>query len=571
MVNISIFQATVLIAYSLLTTSCVEGKLSFNFAGEEQNRNVKDGIANKSSEDAEKDKKEESSVIGNLVLEAVTDEEALHDALEGEEQLSKLCARYSNDPAPSRVIRAFCVDKIRPKSLVELQAALGFSFQSATGNRNNNGANGNPAFALQGHSSSLVGRFTSSINPRVIMMTPDNLGNNNANVDAVVMGFVRGEQFAEIIVTKNDANNDGAQDLEVFLIAFKQACNSRPDGCSPGELLTPMIESDWTSFTMYDDEDLKNTIVDCRHCHQPEGLNSPKIMRMQELRNPWTHWFRDNTDGNALTDDYFAAHGDQETYGGVPPGWIAASDPQKLENMVRGNGFRELQVREIEFQTADIRDEIENDNPAQPEDNSMAGVSDTWESLFQNAADGVAADGRTIIPIPYHDVKVTEPELLTKFTQQYQGFLSGNVSIEQFEDHRNVLVQDQTLRANMGFAIRPGTDPKTMMMQACHQCHNSKLDQSISRAKFNVDLDAMGENAVAEINVAIDRLKLGYTTSRLKQEEIFFVGKDEKIHELAKGEHLLTMPPRRFKQLTNEQIDELIAYLKEEQKRLMAN
>lgn len=571
MAALNYLRTAVIFATSFSASSCINGKLSFKVTSEENSQaskgnNTNDQIA------ADKDLSQDesaSSIQGNLILPAVTDEEALHEAMDGEEQLTQLCARYANDANPSRVIRAFCIDKIRPKSLIELQQALGLSFQSDTGNRGNNGANGNPAFALQGHSSSLVGQFTSSINPRVIMMTPDGLANNSRTPDSVALGFVRGEQFAELIVTKTDANNDGASDLELFLVAFKQACNARPDGCKPGELLTPMVESNWTSFTLYDDEDLKNTIVDCRHCHQPEGLNSPKIMRMQELRNPWTHWFRDNTEGNALIADYFAAHGEGETYGGVPAGWIEASDPQKLENMVRGNGFRELQVQEIEFQTADIRDEIQDVNPAQPEDNSTAGVSDTWESLFQNAADGVATDGRTIIPIPYHDVKVTEPELLEKYTEQYQGFLAGDVSIDEFEDHREVLVRDQRLRANMGFAIRPGTDPKTMMIQACHQCHNSKLDQSLSRAKFDVDLDAMGDNAVAEIDVAISRLQLGYTNPRLKQEEIFFVGPNNDIHELEKGEHLLTMPPRRFKQLTDDQIDELIGYLKAEQKRLM--
>jgi hypothetical protein len=37
---------------------------------------------------------------------------------------------------------------------------------------------------------------------------------------------------------------------------------------------------------------------------------------------------------------------------------------------------------------------------------------------------------------------------------------------------------------------------------------------------------------------------------------------------MEKGEHLLTMPPRRFKQLTDTQIDALVQYLEEQKKTL---
>lgn len=523
------------------------------------------GGQNKSekNEDAAKDPERLS-----LLELAVTDEEALRDLKEGEEQMALFCARHQGKT--NRVIQAFCQEGIRPKSLKEFQQALGFNFVDLTPNRNRNGSNGNPAFAVQGHSSSLVGKFTSSINPRVIIMSPENLGNNNSNPNFVVMGFVRGEQFVEVIVNNGPPVN-GVHQLDMFLIGFKQECNSKPEHCSPGELLTPAVESNWTEFTIYDAEDLKNTIVDCRHCHQPEGLNSPVILRMQELRNPWTHWFRDNTAGRELIADYYAAHGQDEEYGGIPGVMIRASDPQKLENLVRGHGFRELQIQEIEFQTNNIENQVRNSSPAQPADNTVPGTSDTWEQLFQMAARGYTDDGRTIIPIPYHDVKVTEPELLEKFTQQYQDFRAGLVSMDEFEDHREVLRTDPVQLANMGFAVRPGTDPKTMMIQSCNQCHNSKLDQSLSRAKFDVDLDAMGDRAVAAIEVAIARLKLGYTPERRKAEGIKFFSKDGAEVELAKGEHLLTMPPRRFKQLTDDQIDSLIEYLKAEQARIKAS
>ena len=508
-------------------------------------------------------KKLEKKPEGTLAL---IDEHALEGLDHGETQMDKVCKQ--NVGKTNIVIQKFCIEKIRPKSLVELQAALGFNFVTVSADRDDNGANGNPAFAFQGHSSSLVGSFTSSINPRVVIMSPELLDNNTINPNFVVMGFVRGEQFVEIIVNNGDPDGDLVQNLALFLVAFKQACNKKKSGCSPGELLTPAVESNWTEFTIYSADDLKNTIADCLQCHQPEGPGTAEILRMQELRNPWTHWFRDNTDGQALIDDYYAAHGQDEVYGGVPGIMIQASDPQKLENLVRGNGFQELQVGQAEFPTRDIADEINAANPAQPQDNTIPGVSPTWEQLYQLSVRGVSADGRTVIPIPYHDVKVTEPSLLAKYTQQYQGFKQGAVSTDEFEDHRNVLKLDQREKADMGFALRAEATPEEMLTLACAQCHNSKLDQDISRSLFDVNLAEMGDRAKEEIDVAIERLTLGYSPEALKKKGVKFVDEKGKEIKLHKGEHLLTMPPRRFKTLTDDQIDQLIKYLKEEKAKL---
>lgn len=484
---------------------------------------------------------------------ALTDEEALHGLKTGEEQIALVCAR--NAGKVNKVITAFCVNKIRPKSLVEFQQALGLAITNpALTQRNQNGTGGNPAFAFQGHSSSLVGRFTSAINPRAILLSTEVLNNNNPNPNFVVMGFVRGEQFVEIAV--NNPATPGQVDF--FLAGFTQACNTPPNHCTVGELLTPAVESNWTSFTLYQDEDLKNTIVDCKHCHQPEGVTGPKILRMSELRNPWTHWFRDNTAGINLINDYYAAHGQDEAYAGVPGPMIRASDPQKVENLVRGNGFQQLQAVH-EFQTNTIQNEVQASSPAQPADNTIPGRSATWDAMFQRVVQGQT------IPIPYHDVKVTEPALLATYTQQYQAFKAGTVSVKDFKDHRDVLRPDQKQRADMGFAVAPGTSPQDTLMLACAQCHNSKLDPAISRSKFNVNLSTMPS---AEIDVAIARLRLGYSKERLKAENVRIMKEDGSPVEMHKGEHLLTMPPRRFKVLEDDQIDALIKYLEGEKAKL---
>ena len=562
-------------------------------AKESQGSEASANVEKENGEAAGEEKAQEEERELALIEKAVHDEEVVHVAglKEGEEQMAILCER--NKGVNNLVVQRFCVEGVRPTSIAEMQQALGLAVPPNTG-RGGNGANGSPGYAVQGHSSSLVGQFVSAINPRVVIFNDQRNADPNLQnpVDSVqtdrfiAMGFVRGEQFAEILVANLDANgapmqvadNNGnmINDVAIYLVAFKQACNAKPEGCMPGELLTPAVESNWTEFTVYQDVDLKNTIVDCQHCHQPEGPGTQKFGRMQELANPWVHWMRDNrVNGQVLYDDYLAAHGPDETYGGIPGSSIQGSDPANLEDMVRQNGFNQDQIPEIEFQTQTILNEITANNGAQPADNTTPGESDTWEQLFQISMTGVSSDGRNIIPIPYHDVKVTEPALLNKFTQQYQQFRAGNLPMEQFEDHRAIFRTDHKELADMGFAVREGTPPETILIQACFQCHNKKLDQTITRSRFDIDVDHMvareDVDAVAEIDLAIKRLKLGYTPERLAQEGIKFYNEETLEEEtMDKGAHILTMPPRRFKSLTDQQIDSVIQHLRSEQDRIKA-
>ncbi|WP_141732766.1 hypothetical protein [Oligoflexus tunisiensis] len=483
---------------------------------------------------------------------ALSEEEPMHGLKHGEEQMKVVCAKIAAAPnmASNAVLQKFCVQNMRPKSLIELQTILGLNIVDPTlTTRGDNGSGGNPAFAVQGHSSSLVGRFVSAINPRVLLMSASAVGQADPNY--VIMGFVRGEQFAEIIVNTPTGP-------EFFLAGFKQACNSRPEGCNAGELLTPAVETGWTEFSLYHEDEIKNSIVDCRQCHQTDGPGTPKLLRMQELQNPWTHFFRDNTAGINLINDYYAAHGTDETYGGIPGPMIRASDPANLEDTVRDNGSN---TQPNEFDTGTIQNEVENSSPNQPEDNTIPGSSPTWDALFARVLTG------EMIPVPYHDVKVTEPSLLAKFTKQYQDFKAGLVPLEKFEDHRNVLRTDQKQLGDMGFAVAPEMTPQQTLMLACGQCHNSRLDPTISRSRFNVNLASM-QNAKAEIDLAISRIKLGLTPERLKQEGFKIISPMGQPVEMERGEHLLTMPPRRFKQLTDAQIDALVKYLEEQKKTL---
>jgi cytochrome c553 len=440
---------------------------------------------------------------------APTENDIFRGLPDGMDQMKVICAR----PGRDKVRQVFCgPNPPTVTSLVELQTALGLGFAAPqTTGRGNNGRNGNPGFAITGHSSSLVARFVSAINPRIILFTP-----NNTN-DFVSLGFVRGEQFAEIIA--NDPDTDVAA---FFLVKFEQACGEE---CKPGDLLTPAVEKNWTKFTLYEDTDIKNTVADCMQCHQPAGPGTPKMLRMQELRNPWTHFFRNNTGGGqALIADFQAAHGTTEDYGGIPAAQITSSEPAILETFVRNNGFGN---QPNEFPTATIERQVRASSAAQPADNSTPGVSAAWTNIYNQARAG------NVIAVPYHDVKVTDPTKLAAMTAAYKAVQAGTMPQAELPDIRDVFLDSRA--HEMGFGVQPGSTAQEILMQACAQCHNSRLDQTITRARFNVDLSTMDR---AEKDLAIQRLKL--TKHDPKR-----------------------MPPERFRTLTDAEIQSLIELLQQ--------
>jgi hypothetical protein len=399
----------------------------------------------------------------------------------GKEQLERLCARGDDN----KVTQALCSGP-SITSIAELQERLGLAFQNRTPT-GQNGRNGNPGFALLGHSSSLVAQSVSAINPRAFVFNAPP-GRPERVPGYVVMGFVRGEPFVEIA-----AENPRTRKLSFYLLRFEPECEAA-HACTHGDLLTPAIEKDWKGFSLYDDEDLKNTILDCRHCHQPNKDFEPGL-RMQELRDPWTHWFRnDRPGGVALYVDYLRVHGEDEDYGGIPGAIIQKADPRALEDLVVGAGFG---GQPNSFNSRRIEEEVRRSSSEQPIVNVPAGRSQTWEALYEASFEGAA------IPPPYHDVKVTDPDKLVFASNMYVDVKEGRRPASELPDIRKVFLEEAF--EAMSFRTRSvGVNGKDVIVQACAQCHNPRLDQDISRAKFDVSrLDQMNR---AEKDRAIARM-----------------------------------------------------------------
>ncbi len=422
---------------------------------------------------------------------------------EGDAQWARLCGRNGSD----FVLDAFCGrDRPTVGGVLDLRAALGIAGPGSS----------TEGFAMTGHSSSLAARGISAINPRIIFVRAE-----TGVSELLALAFSRGDPFAEIAV-----RDRGSNELRFYLVSFRLECEEDPDGCRPGELLTDAVEGGWKDVNVYAEEDLANTPLDCLSCHQPDGPDTPKLLRMQELRAPWSHWFFQLTEGGqTLADDYRAAKGD-ESFAGVPGEELVDSNPGLLSStlFLAGSGMQPNL-----FDSARIEREVRESAAArggeQPQDNSVPGESATWNAIYERAKRGEA------IAVPYHDVKITDPVKLARMTAAYTDYREGRLSRGELPDIREVYPDDPALLAKMGFATEPGLSGEEVLMQACSQCHNDRLDRSVSRARFNVHALDDGQRARA-----VARILLPHDSPEL-------------------------MPPKRFRALTEEARSRLVEFL----------
>jgi hypothetical protein len=392
-----------------------------------------------------------------------------------------LCARQGDDA----IRDVFCAD-VQPKitSLEEFQNL--FEINPRGPDPNNppdeisaalylNPTNGD--VAVLGHSTALPGHLVSPINPRVILLG-----------DLAILAYQRGVQRLEIATRARETFV-----FNFYLLTFEQACNRSERGCSPGDLYTPKIESDWTDIQIHDDEDLKNTPLDCRQCHQRARDTTTLLMR--ELRSPWTHFLfpvaatssLPGVGGSDLMQDYLDAKGD-ERYGGLAVDTISPVSAFKLETVV-GN------KQPLLFDAPKIENERwpwgPNGYPAAP------GSSPTWEAAYEAFKRGEQ------LALPYLEQRAIDVNKQAELARAYQRYRSGELDAEALPDLADIFPDDPHLRAQIGLQTEPDATPEDALIQACGGCHNDALDQSISRARFTIALSRLDR---AALDIAIDRI-----------------------------------------------------------------
>jgi hypothetical protein len=338
------------------------------------------------------------------------------------------------------------------------------------------------------------------------------------------MAFQRGVQRAEIA-----AQNREGGGLDLYLVSFTQACNASGAGCVPGDLYTPALETGWTSVDVKDAEDLKNTPSDCRQCHQ-RGRDAPALL-MREFEGPWPHFFGPEGDdpndgtltsgitGGILAYDYRMAKGD-EPYAGVPLDAIEHTTGFALQIMMTS-------PQPLLFDSPTIIDEVFPYTDGEPWP-GPAQRSPTWDREYAAFKRGEH------LALPYFEPITTDPDKLSRLTDAYRSYTAGTTPAADLPDLADVFPDDPQTRAEMGLQTEPGAAPAEVLIQACGSCHDDVLDQSLSRARFNV---AVARLDPTELAIAIDRL------GRAPEE----VG---------------TMPPNEARQLDPAVRAELVQYLK---------
>jgi hypothetical protein len=425
---------------------------------------------------------------------------------------------FPNDA--DQITKAFCQDLVpggvmpQPKSLAELLKLLNLDFKDPNGE---NGKGGNPGFAMLAHSSALTARKVTSITPTVFVFTPPP-PDGSKPAGYVFLAFDPGETFVEVA-----SHDPVADEVNLYIVVFDKDCTNAPGGCSNTDLLTQNLTTGWSNVREYESSTaLNNTVADCRQCHAPVDSN-PQILRMQEIKPPFTHWLSLQTaGGKSLYEDFHKAHAAGEDYGPIPAALVDKSDPALMAKMIQQVGFGD---QPNVFESALIEEEVTKSAPMQPAVNTTMGNSPTWEKIYQKAIAG------QFIATPYHDVKITDPDKLAAMSQAFRDWVAGTRS--DLPDIREVFL-DAGLR-DMGFAPRDGDDGKSLLVQMCQQCHHSNLDLTISREKFLVD--KLGEMSREEKDLAIERL-------------------------LTPPESRLSMPPVLFRTITDAERKLMIAELK---------
>jgi MYXO-CTERM domain-containing protein len=382
--------------------------------------------------------------------------------------IDRICARNRGDAFAS----ALCGSTGRPRisDLTSLLALLGLADQRA--------------FALTGNSTSLVAKSVSALNPRMLVFprVEDDL---KPPATLTAIGFVRGEQFVEIV-----SRDTASGDLNFYLLSFEQPCNYEPAGCDLASLLTEEIEHGWTEYSVYDHDDLEVTSFDCMSCHRPGPYGSKRILRMQELASPWLHWFpqrfvQHTESDRTLSAQFVAAHEHDTQYGGIPLSVLRNAldegSAAQLEALVRAEGFAD-QPNPFDGHIAK---------------EAQTGASVTWQARFDAHLRGEA------INVPYPGVDVTDPLKRDAAARSYRDVVQGLAGRETLLDIREVFSNDAALK--LSFVPQPGADGKAVLLQMCSRCHDGRGNPALLKNRFNVrQLEAMSRT---QKDTAIDRMQ----------------------------------------------------------------
>ncbi|MGE4131211.1 MAG: hypothetical protein AB7F86_06205 [Bdellovibrionales bacterium] len=367
------------------------------------------------------------------------------------------------------------------------------------------------------NSVSIVKNETSVLNPRCINFSH----NGAAGGQATAVAYMRSETtLAEIV-----AQDPSTGEYRFFLVDFELPCETTVGGCTTADFFLEKAESNWTNVSFYEDTQLRGTVLDCASCHQPGGPGTRKLLRMAQTNETWTHWFRENEEcGKQLLADFVGAHGGEGRYAGLTLSEVAKSDPARLENFVEDNGFRGPSSGNNFFDSATIVNDL-----------LSASVSSTWQQQYNAISSMTNLPNQGAVTMPYYRCRQSDPARLVEYTKAYKDVRDNGANPNSMPSLATVnLAGEQDLR-DRGLLPKAGLTPRQILVNACMACHNSNLDQALSRANFNAQ--DLTKNSSSVYDKAIARMAMD-------------------------AHNVQRMPPVSYMSLTNAEVQSLIPYLK---------
>lgn len=395
----------------------------------------------------------------------------------GPQQTARVCARGASD----RITRSLC-DRATPpiRGLTDLYRAIRLDDPSPM------------LTAAVTHSMSLSARIVSEANPRVFAFQDLSTNPRAPTAEqAVVSAFVRGEQMVELA-----ALDPVTFDFNFYLLRFEQACNQQR--CTPEDLLTERIERNWTRWTLYGEQDLVDTPLDCVSCHQPFGPGTHKQFLMRQFIDPWMHWggFRggdertlcpvrpaDGGPGKTVVsveglELVRKLEGDTGRYAAIPVAQLLATDSGQAftdllnyaEGLVRSSPYGQQNnypYGQVAFATREVLCE-----------RFHSGTSRTWDE-HRRASRALG------LPVPFYGPDVVEGSVRADLISDRAGVLTRRAPEDAYDVAAGFLANEVSSAA--GFVPATDDSADTILQAMCVRCHSAATDPTLRRARFKAD------------------------------------------------------------------------------------
>jgi cytochrome c553 len=388
-------------------------------------------------------------------------------------QTQRVCNRGARDPIAMGICAA-PAEEIR--GLATLYPRIGISTEPGP----------ITSISIATASSGLTTRTTSLLRPRLFATTLVEGGNPKAPI--AMVAFSRGDRLIEMA-----GYDEQSKEINFYLLSYELACNAN---CSSQQLFGASSESAWTSWTLYGEQDLQDTPLDCLTCHRPDGDSGRKRFLMRDIASPWLHWLQSRFEGDncasgidqaplpPLREGFVSLY--PQGYGGFPAKLAHFADGHNLHSAILLFGMQNHSDLDEPFH-------MHSQNIYQQWRCDKANT--LWQS-YRN--DTLFKHG--FYPSSYR-FDVTKPTDTPLSPQGLENFLKANDAMDAFEIANHFV--DREAQTEVGAIASETWDGPTIVTAMCSRCHDQRSPEGSVRAKFKVDAITPTSAATALTRIAL--------------------------------------------------------------------